>query len=90
MRVSPCGRHIAAGDRAGNVWIFDSSGALLHTLEAHDAEVLCLEYAASPRLLASASRDRLVHVFLVERVCNLHLPFLCLCTNKFVRDCKHT
>lgn len=70
MRVSPCGRHIAAGDRAGNVWIFDSSGALLHTLEAHDAEVLCLEYAASPRLLASASRDRLVHVFLVERVCN--------------------
>ncbi|XP_045770554.1 mitogen-activated protein kinase-binding protein 1 isoform X6 [Maniola jurtina] len=67
VRVSPCGRHIAAGDRAGNVWIYDSSGTLLHTLEAHDAEVLCLEYAASPRLLASASRDRLVHVFLVER-----------------------
>ncbi|XP_069356780.1 uncharacterized protein Wdr62 isoform X2 [Maniola hyperantus] len=67
VRVSPCGRHIAAGDRAGNVWIYDSSGSLLHTLEAHDAEVLCLEYAASPRLLASASRDRLVHVFLVER-----------------------
>ncbi|XP_023955304.2 mitogen-activated protein kinase-binding protein 1 isoform X6 [Bicyclus anynana] len=67
VRVSPCGRHIAAGDRAGNVWIFDSSGALLHTLEAHDAEVLCLEYASSPRLLASASRDRLVHVFHVDR-----------------------
>ncbi|XP_013176440.1 PREDICTED: mitogen-activated protein kinase-binding protein 1-like isoform X2 [Papilio xuthus] len=67
VRVSPCGRHVAAGDRAGNVWIHSSEGAPLHTLEAHDAEVLCLEYSAKPRLLASASRDRLVHVFLVDR-----------------------
>ncbi|KPJ17337.1 Mitogen-activated protein kinase-binding protein 1 [Papilio machaon] len=67
VRVSPCGRHIAAGDRAGNVWIHSAEGAPLHTLEAHDAEVLCLEYSAKPRLLASASRDRLVHVFLVDR-----------------------
>ncbi|XP_045458024.1 mitogen-activated protein kinase-binding protein 1 [Melitaea cinxia] len=67
VRVSPCGRHIAAGDRAGNVWVFGADGAALHTLEAHDAEVLCLEYAPAPRLLASASRDRLVHVFLVDR-----------------------
>ncbi|KAH9630888.1 hypothetical protein HF086_014629, partial [Spodoptera exigua] len=43
------------------------SGTLLHTLEAHDAEVLCLEYSARPRLLASASRDRLIHVFQVDR-----------------------
>ncbi|CAG4949343.1 unnamed protein product [Parnassius apollo] len=67
VRVSPCGRHVAAGDRAGNVWVHAADGAPLHTLEAHDAEVLCLEYAARPRLLASASRDRLVHVFLVDR-----------------------
>ncbi|CAH2101965.1 unnamed protein product [Euphydryas editha] len=67
VRVSPCGRHVAAGDRAGNVWVFAADGAPLHTLEAHDAEVLCLEYAPAPRLLASASRDRLVHVFLVDR-----------------------
>ncbi|XP_050358396.1 mitogen-activated protein kinase-binding protein 1 isoform X3 [Nymphalis io] len=67
VRVSPCGRHVAAGDRAGNVWVFESSGAALHTLEAHDAEVLCVEYSQQPRLLASASRDRLVHVFLVDR-----------------------
>ncbi|CAH2056230.1 unnamed protein product, partial [Iphiclides podalirius] len=67
VRVSPCGRHVAAGDRAGNVWVHSAEGAPLHTLEAHDAEVLCLEYAPRPRLLASASRDRLVHVFLVDR-----------------------
>ncbi|XP_035456107.2 uncharacterized protein LOC118280268 isoform X7 [Spodoptera frugiperda] len=67
VRVSPDGQHIACGDRAGNVWVHSAAGALLHTLEAHDAEVLCLEYSARPRLLASASRDRLIHVFQVDR-----------------------
>ncbi|XP_037300474.1 mitogen-activated protein kinase-binding protein 1 isoform X3 [Manduca sexta] len=78
VRASPDGRHVAAGDRAGNVWVHalqaaaDSSAAatatLLHTLEAHDAEVLALEYSppSGPRLLASASRDRLIHVFNVD------------------------
>lgn len=40
-------------------------------IEAHDAEVLCLEYNRQlngKRLLASASRDRLVHVFDVDEV----------------------
>lgn len=34
-------------------------------IEAHDAEVLCLEYSkeCNENLLASASRDRLIHVF---------------------------
>ncbi|RVE41209.1 hypothetical protein evm_014139 [Chilo suppressalis] len=67
VRVSPDGTHVASGDRSGNIWIHSSSGSLLHTLEAHDAEVLCLEYAASPRLLASASRDRLIHVFHADK-----------------------
>lgn len=38
-------------------------------IEAHDAEVLCLEYnrySHGKKFLASASRDRLVHVFDVE------------------------
>nr|CAD7458549.1 unnamed protein product [Timema tahoe] len=38
-------------------------------IEAHDAEVLCLEYSrpeSGHRLLASASRDRLIHVFNVD------------------------
>ncbi|XP_022125962.2 mitogen-activated protein kinase-binding protein 1 isoform X2 [Pieris rapae] len=69
VRVSPCGRHLAAGDRAGNIWIHNvnGNGTPAHTLEAHDAEVLCLEYSERPRLLASASRDRLIHVFLVDK-----------------------
>ncbi|KAJ8706269.1 hypothetical protein PYW08_010895 [Mythimna loreyi] len=68
VRVSLDGQHIASGDRSGNVWVHAAAtGALLHTLEAHDAEVLCLEYAERPRLLASASRDRLIHVFQVDR-----------------------
>lgn len=40
-------------------------------IEAHDAEVLCLEYVgpdSEHKLMASASRDRLIHVFDVNRV----------------------
>lgn len=40
-------------------------------IEAHDAEVLCLEYTrpeTEHTLMASASRDRLIHVFDVTRV----------------------
>lgn len=50
----------------------------IHTLaeqcliEAHDAEVLCLEYSRfennERNLLASASRDRLIHIFNVNEV----------------------
>lgn len=43
-------------------------------IEAHDAEVLCLEYSrpdSGYRFLASASRDRLIHVFNVDEVINV-------------------
>lgn len=43
----------------------------LYKIEAHDAEVLCLEYSQndpSYSLMASASRDRLIHVFDVKHV----------------------
>ncbi|KOB77285.1 Mitogen-activated protein kinase-binding protein 1, partial [Operophtera brumata] len=72
VRISPDGQHVASGDRAGNIWIHSPTGTLLHTLEAHDAEVLCLEYSQKPRLLASASRDRLIHVFVVDRLLHEH------------------
>ncbi|XP_063985422.1 mitogen-activated protein kinase-binding protein 1 isoform X3 [Diachasmimorpha longicaudata] len=74
IRISPDGRHLASGDRCGNIRIHDVS-TLDETcvIEAHDAEVLCLEYSKYtkfpselPRLLASASRDRLIHVFNVD------------------------
>ncbi|XP_017798430.1 PREDICTED: LOW QUALITY PROTEIN: uncharacterized protein LOC108579411 [Habropoda laboriosa] len=75
IRVSPDGKHLASGDRSGNIRIHDlSSLEELCLIEAHDAEVLCLEYskfsrysAEPPRLLASASRDRLIHVFSVDQ-----------------------
>ncbi|XP_072757663.1 WD repeat-containing protein 62 isoform X4 [Anoplolepis gracilipes] len=75
IRVSPDGKHLASGDRSGNIRIHDiSSLEELCLIEAHDAEVLCLEYSKFsqysvnvPRLLASASRDRLIHVFSVDQ-----------------------
>ncbi|XP_074041740.1 WD repeat domain 62 isoform X2 [Leptinotarsa decemlineata] len=65
IRVSPDGKHLASGDRAGNIRIHDSTTMKeLIKIEAHDAEVLCLEYSdTSLNLMASASRDRLIHVF---------------------------
>ncbi|XP_014602674.1 PREDICTED: mitogen-activated protein kinase-binding protein 1 isoform X7 [Polistes canadensis] len=75
IRVSPDGKHLASGDRSGNIRIHDvSTLEELCKIEAHDAEVLCLEYSRfsrysmeTPRLLASASRDRLIHVFSVDQ-----------------------
>lgn len=72
IRISPDGKHLASGDRSGNIRIYETA-TMKETLkiEAHDAEVLCLEYVAGDsehNLMASASRDRLIHVFDVNRV----------------------
>ncbi|XP_011303642.1 mitogen-activated protein kinase-binding protein 1 isoform X2 [Fopius arisanus] len=74
IRISPDGGQLASGDRSGNIRIHDVSTLdEICVIEAHDAEVLCLEYSKYtkfstnvPRLLASASRDRLIHVFNVD------------------------
>ena len=73
IRISPDGKHLASGDRAGNIRIHELQFMdEMCKIEAHDAEVLCLEYSdpiqvpsskKSKSLLASASRDRLIHVF---------------------------
>ncbi|KAF7286628.1 hypothetical protein GWI33_004661 [Rhynchophorus ferrugineus] len=67
IKVSPNGKHLASGDRSGNIRIHDIAQMKEQfKIEAHDSEVLCLEYSASDlsyNLLASASRDRLIHVF---------------------------
>lgn len=69
--MSPDGQNLASGDRWGNVRIHDvSTMEEVCKIEAHDAEVLCLEYSgleSNVNLLASASRDRLLHVFNVDR-----------------------
>ncbi|XP_042295517.1 WD repeat-containing protein 62 isoform X2 [Sceloporus undulatus] len=71
MQVSPDGQHLASGDRAGNLRIHELKYMdEVMKVEAHDSEVLCLEYSKQETgmaLLASASRDRLIHVLNVEK-----------------------
>lgn len=72
IRLSPDGNQLASGDRSGNIRIYDSATMQeLCKIEAHDSEVLCLEYsetdATDLNLMASASRDRLLHVFDVAK-----------------------
>ncbi|XP_058846526.1 LOW QUALITY PROTEIN: mitogen-activated protein kinase-binding protein 1 [Acipenser ruthenus] len=64
--VSPDGQHLASGDRNGTLRVHElhSMGEILK-VEAHDSEILCLEYSKPETglsLLATASRDRLIHV----------------------------
>ncbi|XP_042204556.1 mitogen-activated protein kinase-binding protein 1-like isoform X9 [Homarus americanus] len=71
IRVSPDGKHLASGDRGGNIRVHELQFLdELCKIEAHDAEVLSLEYSrpdTGHRFLASASRDRLIHVFAVDQ-----------------------
>ncbi|XP_066486978.1 mitogen-activated protein kinase-binding protein 1 [Tiliqua scincoides] len=64
--VSPTGEHLASGDRIGTLRIYElRSLKEMLKVEAHDSEILCLEYSRPEtglKLLASASRDRLIHV----------------------------
>ncbi|XP_050192960.1 mitogen-activated protein kinase-binding protein 1 isoform X4 [Myiozetetes cayanensis] len=64
--VSPSGEHLASGDRIGTLRIYElQSLKEMLKVEAHDSEILCLEYSkpnTGLKLLASASRDRLIHV----------------------------
>ncbi|GLC59459.1 hypothetical protein PLESTB_001489800 [Pleodorina starrii] len=72
LRVSPCGRHLATGDARGNLRVFNLATLQLMMLkEAHDAEILSLDYSP-PSLdgscyLASGSRDMFVHVYDMSR-----------------------
>ncbi|KAF7656796.1 hypothetical protein LDENG_00035940, partial [Lucifuga dentata] len=68
--VSPDGKHLASGDRNGMLRVHDlSSMEEILKVEAHNAEILCLEYTKPEtglKLLATASRDRLIHVLDAE------------------------
>ncbi|KAM9358601.1 WD repeat-containing protein 62 [Symphorus nematophorus] len=71
LGISPDGQHLAAGDRCGNLRIFGLEFLdELVKIEAHDSEVLCLAFSPAStgvKLLASASRDRLIHIFNLEK-----------------------
>lgn len=75
LGISPDGQHLAAGDRSGNLRIFGLQFMdELQKIEAHDSEVLCLAFSPAEtglHLLASASRDRLIHIFDMDSKCNL-------------------
>ncbi|XP_048015848.1 WD repeat-containing protein 62 isoform X3 [Megalobrama amblycephala] len=75
LGISPDGQHLAAGDRSGNLRIFGLQFMdELQKIEAHDSEVLCLAFSPNEtglHLLATASRDRLIHIFDMENKCNL-------------------
>ncbi|XP_066133118.1 mitogen-activated protein kinase-binding protein 1 isoform X2 [Saccopteryx bilineata] len=64
--ISPNGQHLASGDRIGTLRVHElQSLSEMLKVEAHDSEILCLEYSKPDtglKLLASASRDRLIHV----------------------------
>ncbi|KAM8793965.1 WD repeat-containing protein 62 [Eudromia elegans] len=71
LRISPDGRYLASGDRGGTLRIHELRFMQeVAKVEAHDSEVLCLEYSkpeTGVALLASASRDRLIHVLNVDK-----------------------
>ncbi|XP_041122038.1 mitogen-activated protein kinase-binding protein 1-like isoform X2 [Polyodon spathula] len=64
--VSPDGQHLASGDRSGTLRVHELHSMVeILKVEAHDSEILCLEYSKPETglsLLATASRDRLIHV----------------------------
>ncbi|XP_028253713.1 mitogen-activated protein kinase-binding protein 1-like [Parambassis ranga] len=68
--VSPDGKHLASGDRNGMLRVHDLiSMEEILKVEAHDTDILCLEYSKPQtglKLLATASRDRLIHVLDAE------------------------
>ncbi|CAF0759917.1 unnamed protein product [Brachionus calyciflorus] len=67
LKINPFGTHLATGDRNGNIRIYDLECLeFIGTIEAHDCEILCLQYSqpeSGKLLLASSSRDRLIHIF---------------------------
>ncbi|RKP08630.1 hypothetical protein THASP1DRAFT_29578 [Thamnocephalis sphaerospora] len=68
LSISPDARYMATGDRAGNLRVHEmATFKQLIQHEAHDAEILTIGFSTPTKnsdfLLASAGRDRLVHIF---------------------------
>ncbi|KAG0199197.1 mitogen-activated protein kinase binding protein 1 [Mortierella sp. NVP41] len=69
VKISPDGRLLASGDKGGNLRVHSlSTWEQLTYQEAHDTEILAIDFTDSgsqdtPLLVATAGRDRLLHVF---------------------------
>lgn len=69
LKSSPDGKHIACGDMAGQIIIYDTETCeeVAH-FKAHDHEVACIDYSPfldenGDYVMATGSRDRIIHVF---------------------------
>ncbi|KAF9581116.1 mitogen-activated protein kinase binding protein 1, partial [Lunasporangiospora selenospora] len=67
-RISTDGRYLASGDKGGNLRVHDlATFSQITYQEAHDSEIMAIDFTDSnvdaPLLVATAGRDRLVHVF---------------------------
>ncbi|KAJ3229901.1 hypothetical protein HDU78_008779 [Chytriomyces hyalinus] len=74
LRVNSDGKWMAAGDRSGNLTMYElDTFTERGALEAHDGEILAMDFTLGhtdrdlPELLATGSRDRLIHVFSLRR-----------------------
>ncbi|KAF9310482.1 hypothetical protein BG003_008514 [Podila horticola] len=69
IKISADGFFIASGDKGGNLRVHDlKSFAQVTYQEAHDTEIMAIDFTDpqdkdSPFLVATAGRDRLLHVF---------------------------
>lgn len=69
LKISPDGKHLAAGSRDGNLSIYDLTVPTMEMIaffEAHESDIMCMEYSdpqSARYLLATGSRDRMVHLF---------------------------
>ncbi|KAI8884228.1 WD40 repeat-like protein [Backusella circina FSU 941] len=67
LKMSSDGKMMATGDRSGNLRVHDMHNwNQLTYQEAHDSEILAIDLTSSkdgPCLVATASRDRLLHIF---------------------------
>ncbi|KAF9133176.1 mitogen-activated protein kinase binding protein 1 [Mortierella sp. 14UC] len=69
VKISPDGKFLASGDKGGNLRVHSlSTLEKLTYQEAHDTEILAIDFTDSgaqdsPLLIATAGRDRLLHVF---------------------------
>ncbi|KAG0309187.1 hypothetical protein BGZ98_004712 [Dissophora globulifera] len=68
VKISSDGRFLASGDKGGNLRVHSlSTFQQLTYQEAHDTEILTIDFTESwkdsPFLVATAGRDRLLHIF---------------------------
>ena len=72
IKLSVDNEHLACGLRCGNIIIYGITMVPireLYQIEAHDCEVYSLDYSADvQKFLASAGKDRLLHIFDMSKV----------------------